>query len=145
MENYGTPNYFSRKKRQNKSGARTIDTKHRPVSKSSRRTVSASLEQYCHHRRGHDNFSILSAESLNQIRLQLFFRTALKMSPRIVVFNINGNESSGKCRRIDHPPALLSDYRPDRNMSGNACGIPPVNESPLPFLHAWRKYHRSRP
>lgn len=92
---------FEKKKRQNKSGARTIDTKHRPVSKSSRRTVSASLEQYCHHRRGHDHFSILSTESLNQIRLQLFFRTALKMSPCIVVFNINGNESSGKCCRID--------------------------------------------
>ena len=69
--------------------------------KASRRTVSASLEQYCHHRRGHDHFSILSTESLNQIRLQLFFRTALKMSPCIVVFNINGNESSGKCCRID--------------------------------------------
>ena len=36
--------------------------------KSSRRTVSASLEQYCDHRRGHDHFSILSTESLNQIR-----------------------------------------------------------------------------
>ncbi len=42
---------FREKKRQNKSGACTIDTKHRPVSKSSRRTVSASLEQYCDHRR----------------------------------------------------------------------------------------------
>ena len=51
-----------------KSGACTIDTKHRPVSKSSRRTVSASLEQHCHHRRGHDHLSILSTESLNQIR-----------------------------------------------------------------------------
>ena len=30
--------------------------------------VSASLEQHCHHRRGHDHFSILSTESLNQIR-----------------------------------------------------------------------------